>query len=69
MKKILFFITIIVFSVFIPKKIHAQSTVKVFVLAGQSNMQGQGNIYDGSNGVAGDTVATFVPSCPSKYVL
>jgi hypothetical protein len=65
-KKILFFITIIVFSVFIPKKIHAQSTFKVFVLAGQSNMQGQGNIYDGSNGVAGDTVATFVPSCPSN---
>ena len=41
----------------------AQSTAKIFILAGQSNMQGQGNIYNGSNGVAGDTVATFTPSC------
>ena len=44
----------------------AQSTAKIFILAGQSNMQGQGNIYNGSNGVAGDTVAAFTPSCPGS---
>lgn len=41
----------------------AQQTVQVFVLAGQSNMQGYGKIYEGSNGFAGDTVSTFTPSC------
>ncbi len=43
--------------------ITAQSTVKVFVLAGQSNMQGQGSIYTGSNGAIGEIVATFLPDC------
>jgi hypothetical protein len=37
--------------------------VQVFVLAGQSNMQGQGKIYDGSNGAIGEVITTFTPSC------
>lgn len=41
----------------------SSNQVRVFVLAGQSNMQGYGKIYDGSNGAVGVLVATFVPSC------
>jgi hypothetical protein len=37
--------------------------VRVFVLAGQSNMQGQGKIYDGSNGAIGVVVTSFTPTC------
>lgn len=55
-------ILLLVFS-FFSNLASAQSTVKVFVLAGQSNMQGQGKIYDGSNGAIGDIRATFTPSC------
>ena len=37
--------------------------LRVFILAGQSNMQGYGKIYEGSNGAAGAmTVASFTPS-------
>lgn len=39
------------------------NTVQVFVLAGQSNMQGQGKIYDGANGAIGVVMATLTPSC------
>lgn len=55
-------IVVLMFSI-ISEMLSAQSTVQVFVLAGQSNMQGQGKIYEGSNGALGDTVATFLPSC------
>ena len=41
----------------------ASNPVRVFVLAGQSNMQGQGNIYDGSNGAVGVVIDSFIPSC------
>lgn len=37
--------------------------VRVFVLAGQSNMQGYGKIYDGSNGAIGAIITSFTPSC------
>ncbi|WP_306640178.1 sialate O-acetylesterase [Sanyastnella coralliicola] len=37
--------------------------VRVFVLAGQSNMQGHGKIYEGSNGAVGVVIASFVPDC------
>lgn len=37
--------------------------VRVFILAGQSNMQGQGKIYEGSNGAIGAVVSTFTPVC------
>jgi len=41
----------------------AEGVVRVFVLAGQSNMQGQGKIYDGATGAAGVVMASFVPTC------
>ncbi|MCB0761922.1 MAG: T9SS type A sorting domain-containing protein [Flavobacteriales bacterium] len=41
----------------------ASNPVRVFVLAGQSNMQGQGKIYDGATGAIGLVVDSFVPSC------
>jgi hypothetical protein len=37
--------------------------LRVFILAGQSNMQGYGKIATGSNGAAGITVASFTPTC------
>lgn len=43
--------------------LQTSAQVKVFVLAGQSNMQGQGKIYDGSNGAIGVVITTFTPSC------
>jgi hypothetical protein len=49
---------------FFSNNVSAQQKVQVFVLAGQSNMQGQGKIYDGSNGAIGVIMATFTPSCP-----
>lgn len=55
-------IVLLVFSLF-SNIVAAQSTVQVFVLAGQSNMQGQGKIYDGSTGAIGVVMATFIPSC------
>lgn len=39
------------------------SPVRVFVLAGQSNMQGHGKIYDGSTGAVGVLIASFMPMC------
>lgn len=41
----------------------AAAQVRVFVLAGQSNMQGQGKIYEGSNGAIGQVMVTFTPTC------
>lgn len=43
--------------------IETTAQVRVFVLAGQSNMQGQGKIYEGSNGAMGVVMATFTPTC------
>ncbi len=37
--------------------------LRVFILAGQSNMQGYGKIYEGSNGAVGAIVASFTPTC------
>ena len=37
--------------------------VRVFVLAGQSNMQGQGKIAGGSTGAIGALITSFTPSC------
>ena len=45
------------------KSAAAEGVVRVFVLAGQSNMQGQGKIYDGATGAVGVVVASFVPLC------
>lgn len=45
------------------KSAAAEGVVRVFVLAGQSNMQGQGKIYDGATGAVGVVVASFVPTC------
>jgi len=39
------------------------AVVRVFVLAGQSNMQGHGKIYDGATGAAGVVITTFTPTC------
>jgi hypothetical protein len=44
-------------------QVSSSSQVRVFVLAGQSNMQGQGKIYDGSNGAIGVIIDSFMPSC------
>lgn len=48
---------------FSPNNVSAQQTVQVFVLAGQSNMQGHGKIEGGASGAIGVTVATFTPTC------
>lgn len=45
------------------KSVSSSNPVRVFVLAGQSNMQGQGKIYEGSNGAIGVVIDTFIPSC------
>ena len=45
------------------KSAAAEGVVRVFVLAGQSNMQGQGKIYDGATGAVGVVVASFLPLC------
>jgi len=37
--------------------------LRVFILAGQSNMQGHGKISGGSNGAAGVIVTSFTPTC------
>ena len=45
--------------------------LRVFILAGQSNMQGYGKIYEGSNGAVGAIVASFTPSlrrCRGNFV-
>lgn len=62
----LFTLTALLFFGFCSSSLWAQSSVKVFVLAGQSNMQGQGSIYAGANGAIGITVATFTPFCDSS---
>ncbi|MFT4680020.1 MAG: hypothetical protein ACI9CU_001556 [Polaribacter sp.] len=62
MNQIYTIVVLLVFS-FVSNIVSAQSTVRVFVLAGQSNMQGQGKIYLGSTGAIGDILATFTPSC------
>lgn len=41
----------------------AQNPVQVFVLAGQSNMQGHGKIYDGATGAIGEVIDSFTPDC------
>lgn len=45
------------------KSAAAEGVVRVFVLAGQSNMQGQGKIYEGATGAVGVVMASFVPMC------
>jgi hypothetical protein len=62
LSKNVIFVALALFS-FCSYNLSAQQIVKVFVLAGQSNMQGQGKIYDGSNGATGAILATFTPSC------
>ena len=47
----------------VSKQEKSPSKVRVFVMAGQSNMQGYGKIYEGSNGANGAVVETFTPTC------
>ena len=47
----------------VSKQEKSTSKVRVFVMAGQSNMQGYGKIYEGSNGANGAVVETFTPTC------
>ena len=47
----------------IQKSVKSTGVVRVFVLAGQSNMQGQGKIYDGANGALGVVITSFTPTC------
>ena len=46
-----------------PKLGNLKGVVRVFVLAGQSNMQGMGKIYYGSNGAVGVVITSFTPTC------
>lgn len=43
--------------------IASTGVVRVFVLAGQSNMQGYGQIYSGSTGAMGALITSFTPTC------
>jgi hypothetical protein len=47
----------------IQKSVTSTGVVRVFVLAGQSNMQGHGKIYDGANGAIGVVITSFTPTC------
>jgi hypothetical protein len=47
----------------IQKSVTSTGVVRVFVLAGQSNMQGHGKIYDGANGAIGVVITSFIPTC------
>jgi hypothetical protein len=43
--------------------VKSTGVVRVFVLAGQSNMQGHGKIYDGATGAIGVVISSFTPTC------
>jgi hypothetical protein len=47
----------------IQKSVTSTGVVRVFVLAGQSNMQGHGKIYDGATGAIGVVISSFTPTC------
>ena len=47
----------------IQKSVKSTGVVRVFVLAGQSNMQGHGKIYDGATGAMGAVITSFTPTC------
>ena len=47
----------------IQKSVASTGVVRVFVLAGQSNMQGHGKIYDGATGAIGVVITSFTPIC------
>lgn len=47
----------------IQKSVKSTGVVRVFVLAGQSNMQGHGKIYDGATGAIGVVISSFTPTC------
>ncbi len=47
----------------IQKSLASTGVVRVFVLAGQSNMQGHGKIYDGATGAIGVVITSFTPIC------
>ena len=47
----------------IQKSVKSTGVVRVFVLSGQSNMQGHGKIYDGATGAIGAVITSFTPIC------